>query len=167
MNSLSKQISELRVLVGYLGEKSQFNWWSSDFLGSSSPAFLTPIFNRTSFLAQYRGVTAAAAKIHDEAIGIGNIYHLFRFPIGLEQSTAETLSDEAFVQSLKDKLLNSEIALARLDELSKKPETSSPGAVSVGVISQGLGSELQLAAGYYFSAFASGIQTFPFVREAY
>lgn len=166
MNSISKQISELRLLVGYLGEKSQFNWWSSDFLGASSPAFLTPIFNRTSFLAQYRGVIAAAAKIHDEAIGIGNIFHLFRFPIGLEQSAAETLNDEVFVQSLRDKLLNSELALARLDELSKKPGAPSPGAVSVGVMSQELASELQLAAGYYFSAFASGIQTFPFVREA-
>jgi hypothetical protein len=166
MNSISKQISELRLLVGYLGEKSQFNWWSSDFLGATSPAFLTPIFNRTSFLAQYRGVIAAAAKIHDEAIGIGNTFHLFRFPIGLEQSAAETLNDEVFVQSLRDKLLNSELALARLDELSKKPGAPSPGAVSVGVMSQELASELQLAAGYYFSAFASGIQTFPFVREA-
>ena len=83
MNSISATISELRVLVSYLGEKGQANWWGSEFFSNTATAFLGPIFNRSLFLAQYQGATAAAAKVHDEAIGVGRIYHLFRLPIGL------------------------------------------------------------------------------------
>jgi hypothetical protein len=31
MNSLESTIPALRVLVGYLGEKNQANWWKSGF----------------------------------------------------------------------------------------------------------------------------------------
>jgi len=86
MNPISTTIAELRVLVGYLGEKGQDNWWASDFLSTTAAAFLAPIFNRSLFLAQYQGATAAAAKVHDEAIGVGRIYHLFPLPIGIEQA---------------------------------------------------------------------------------
>jgi hypothetical protein len=40
----NSDVSRLRVLIGYLGEHHQANWWSSSFLGRSSEAFLTPIF---------------------------------------------------------------------------------------------------------------------------
>lgn len=36
-----------------------------------APAFLTPVFARTAFRAQGNGVTAAAARVHEDAIGIG------------------------------------------------------------------------------------------------
>ena len=83
MNAIATTIAELRVLIGYLGEKGQANWWGSEFFSTTAAAFLAPIFNRSLFLAQYQGATAAAAKIHDEAIGVGSIYHLFRLPIGI------------------------------------------------------------------------------------
>ena len=97
MDKIATTIAELRVLIGYLGEKGQSNWWSSEFFSATAAAFLAPIFNRSLFLAQYQGATAAAAKIHDEAIGVGRIYHLFRLPIGLEQASADALNDAAFV----------------------------------------------------------------------
>ena len=99
MNAIATTIAELRVLIGYLGEKNQANWWGSEFFSATATAFLAPIFNRSLFLAQYQGATAAAAKIHDEAIGVGRIYHLFRLPIGLEQASADALNDAAFVQT--------------------------------------------------------------------
>ena len=99
MNFSAKKIVELRVLIGYLGEKNQANWWGSDFLSNTASTFLSPIFNRSLFLAQYQGATAAAAKVHDEAIGVGRIYHLFRFPIGIEQASADALNDATFVQA--------------------------------------------------------------------
>ena len=80
MNTIATTIAELRVLVGYLGEKGQANWWGSEFFSATATAFLAPIFNRSLFLAQYQGATAAAAKVHDEAIGVGRIFHLFRLP---------------------------------------------------------------------------------------
>lgn len=165
MNTLARTIAELRVLVGYLGEKGQTNWWCSEFFSATATAFLAPIFNRSLFLAQYNGATAAAAKVHDEAIGVGRIYHLFRLPIGLEQASADALNDAAFVQTLQTKLTNRELALARLAELAEKAESASAGPVSLGLMSQDLKAELQRAAGFYCAAFSSGIQTFPYVRE--
>jgi hypothetical protein len=165
MHTVATTIAELRALIGYLGEKGQANWWGSDFFGITAAAFLGPIFNRSLFLAQYQGATAAAAKIHDEAIGVGRIYHLFRLPIGLEQASADALNDAAFVQTVQARLANRESALARLAELAEKAESASPGPVSLGQMSQDLKAELQRAAGFYCAAFTAGIQTFPYVRE--
>lgn len=165
MNAIAKTIVELRVLIGYLGEKGQANWWGSEFFSATATAFLAPIFNRSLFLAQYQGATAAAAKVHDEAIGVGRIYHLFRLPIGLEQASADALNDPAFVQTVQARLANRELALARLAELAEKPESASPGPVSLGQMSEDLRVELQRAAGFYCAAFTTRIQTFPYVRE--
>lgn len=165
MNQHAMIIAELRLLVGYLGEKGQANWWSSEFFSATSTAFLAPIFNRSLFQAQYQGATAAAAIVHDEAIGVGGIYHLFRLPIGLEQASADTLNDAAFVQAVQAKLANRELALARLTELAEKAESASSGPVSLGQMSQDFKAEFQRAAGFYWAAFTSGIKTFPYVRE--
>lgn len=166
MSTISKTIAELRVLVGFLGEKGQSNWWGSEFFSPTATAFLAPIFNRSLFLAQYHGATAAAAKIHDDAIGVGRIYHLFRLPIGLEQASAEALNDTAFVQTLQSKLISRELALARLSELAVDQEQASPGPISLGKMSEDLNVELQRAASFYLSAITAGIKTFPYVREA-
>lgn len=165
MNSIARTIAELRVLIGYLGEKGQANWWASEFFSTTAAAFLAPIFNRSLFLAQYQGSTAAAAKVHDEAIGVGRIYHLFRLPIGLEQASADALNDAAFVQTVQDRLANRGLALARLAELAGKAESASPGPVSVGQMSQDLKVELQRTAAFYYSALTTGIQTLPYIRE--
>lgn len=165
MNTVATKIAELRILIGYLGEKGQANWWSSEFFGATATAFLAPIFNRSLFLAQYQGATAAAAKVHDEVIGVGRIYHLFRLPIGLEQASADALSDTTFVQTLQGRLASRELAMARLAELAEKPESASPGPVSLGQMSEDLSAELQRAASFYCSALTAGIRTFPYVRE--
>ena len=165
MDTSAVTIAEIRILVSYLGEKGQANWWGSAFFSSTATAFLAPIFNRSLFLAQYQGTTAAAAKVHDEAIGVGRIYHLFRLPIGREQASAEALHDAAFVQAVQARLANRELALARLAELAEKAESASPGPVSLGQMSEDLKAELKRAAGFYCAAFTSGIQTFPYVRE--
>lgn len=165
MNKQAIEITELRVLVGYLGEKGQANWWGSEFFSATAAAFLAPIFNRSLFLAQYQGATAAAAKVHDEAIGVGSTYHLFRLPIGLEQASADALNDAAFVQTVQARLVNRELALSRLTELAETAESASPGPISLGLMSQDLSAELKRAAGFYCAAFTSGIQTFPYIRE--
>lgn len=165
MNDIALLIAELRIIVGFLGEKPQANWWGSEFFSATATAFLAPIFNRSLFLAQYQGATAAAAKVHDEAIGVGHIYHLFRLPIGLEQASADTLNAAAFVQAVQGRLASRELALSRLAELAQKQESASPGPVSLGQMSEDISAELQRAACFYFSAITTGIQTFPYVRE--
>ena len=164
MKAIATTIAELRVLIAYLGEKDQANWWGCEFFNATATAFLAPIFNRSLFLAQYQGATAAAAKVHDEAIGVGRIYHLFRLPIRLEQASADALNDTAFVQTVQTKLVNRELALTRLAEFAITAESASPGPVSLGLMSQDLKAELQRAAGFYWAAFTSGIQTLPYVR---
>lgn len=165
MIKVARTIAELRVLVSYLGEKGQAAWWGSEFFSATAAAFLAPIFNRSLFLAQYQGATAAAAKVHDEAIGVGRIYHLFRLPIGLEQAAADEFNDDAFVQTLQGKLVSRELALARLAELAGTQESASPGPVSLGQMSEDLHVELQRAAGFYYSALTADFKTFPYLRE--
>ena len=93
------QIVRLRLLVGFLGERSQFNWWPSAFFISSSSAFLSPIFTKTAFTAQYHGVKEAASRVHDEHIGVGKVYHLFRLPETVEQTLFGHLQDPGFIDS--------------------------------------------------------------------
>ncbi|MGS2724903.1 BrxE family protein [Porticoccus sp. GXU_MW_L64] len=40
-NDVVKLIVELRLLIGFLGEKSQYDWWESNFMGPTSDAFDT------------------------------------------------------------------------------------------------------------------------------
>ncbi len=75
----------LRLLVGYLGEKDQDNWWSTSFFSPSSRNFLAPIFARTTRLAQDNSVRDTARRLHDEQVGIGSVFHLFRLPADVEQ----------------------------------------------------------------------------------
>lgn len=166
MNNIESLIAELRILVGYLGEKNQANWWSSEFFSETAIAFLAPIFNRSLFLAQYQGATAAAEKVHDDDIGIGHTYHLFRLPIGLEQASADVLNDLKFTQAIQSKLGSSEQALTRLAELATKQETASSGPLSLGLMQDDLSAQLQRAASIYHSAFKLGIKSFPYLREA-
>ena len=55
------QIARLRIIVGYLGEKDQFNWWATSFISSVGAKFLSPVFSKTVLHAQYHGVTEAAS----------------------------------------------------------------------------------------------------------
>lgn len=172
MTQLARLVTELRILVGYLGEQSPA-WWSSQFFSPNAAAFLAPVFARTLFLAQCQGVTAAAARLHDEHIGVGRSLHLFRLPEGLEQAVAATLTDNAFEAGIRPHLAGREQALARLAALGKLTPASE-GPVSVGEMADVLdgeaerlfGIQLQHLAGLYVDAFGKGIKTFPYLREA-
>src|SRR5947207_11300108 len=82
---LIHQTIVLRLAVGILGEHGQAAWWPSMFLGQHANAFLSPIFGSKTRMAQYHGVTEAACRIHDERIGVGRVFHLFRLPETIEQ----------------------------------------------------------------------------------
>src|SRR5215475_5259669 len=125
--SLCRQIARLRLLVGYLGEHHQYNWWPSAFLTPSSLAFLAPIFSKTAFMAQYQGVTAAASRVHDAHIGLGKVYHLFRLPERLEQTLYHHLQDKAFVDTLRVPLHDKDPALACLVTCADSHPASTEG----------------------------------------
>lgn len=161
--SISQKIAELRVLVGYLGEQSPA-WWPSQFFSPNAASFLAPIFTRTMLLAQYHGVTAAAAKLHDEHIGVGRTLHLFRLPEVAEQSAASAFSDKSFGSAISRHLANRDAALARLEALGS-PSSAAEGPVVIGNIETDLNPSLESMAGLYLDAFRKGIKTFPYLRE--
>lgn len=164
MTTVFTQAAEVRVLVGYLAEQHAA-WFTSQFFGPRASAFLTPVFARTAFQAQSNGVTAAAARVHEDAIGTGRTHHLFRLPEVLEQGVSTALFDTSFVEQLRTQLTSPEVALSRLEALAA-PGTASEGAqVLTGNFVDDVEALLQAFAGVYLDAFRKGIKTFPFVRE--
>lgn len=158
-------ITELRILVGSLGEKGRGDWWSSDFFSSTASAFLAPIFKRSVFLAQYNGVTAAAAKVHDEVIGVGRTLHLFRLPIELEQSCQEVANSPDFASRVQSHLSDRQLTLDRLTEIANIAELPNRGPVLLGLVGDDIATDLIRAASIYAAAFKQQIQAFPYLRE--
>jgi hypothetical protein len=113
-------IIALRFLIGYLGERTQANWWPSDFLAFRSEAFLLPIFQKSAAMAQFSGVTEAARRVHDERIGVGRVFHLFRLPEAIEQRCFEFLQRSLSVDEIKQVFRSRETALAALKEIATR-----------------------------------------------
>ena len=151
--------SELRVLVGFLGEKSQLSWWDSNFLGSSSAAFLMHPYPRTTLLAQYHGVCEAALLVHDEYIGVGKNYHLYRLPDSVERDIAKSIQDQGFIKKLSASIKSKETALEALLAIAESTQDKSEGPVGIGNFSdESLGSSIPIMAAHY--------KCFPYMREA-
>lgn len=160
MNSASHQkLIELRTLVGFLGEQSQFAWWPTKFFEASSRLFLEPVFAKTSMLAQYHGVLEAARRLHDEHLSVGS-YHLFRLPEEVEQDLHIALQSGAALPVT----LSREGALAKLTQLAAGNTPVGVGPIAVGDIKD-LRTPALLAAiaGAYSSAFAQGAKSYPYL----
>jgi hypothetical protein len=165
-NSTLIQIARLRLLVGFLGEQSQFNWWSSSFFTANSRAFLSPVFSKTAFTAQWQGVKEAASRVHDEHIGVGAVYHLFRLPEHIEQTLFTGLQDQSFADSTSIQIHNRETALESLASLSDGSPRDGEGPVLVGNIDALLaGKTLGALAYHYDTAFANGTVVYPYYLD--
>ncbi|MGE3542153.1 MAG: BrxE family protein [Candidatus Tectimicrobiota bacterium] len=161
------QLARLRLLVGYLGEQHQYHWWSSAFLTASSLAFLSPIFSKTAFLAQYHGVKAAASRVHDAHIGLGKVYHLFRLPERLEQALYQQVHDHSFVDTVRVSLSDKDAALASLATYTDaSPPASAEGPVLMGTVTElGQGNTCGRLAHQYWSAFTHQTHVYPYYGE--
>lgn len=161
---LIRLIAELKLLVGYLGEKSQHNWWESSFLGASSRAFLMHTFPRTTLLSQYYGVNEAALLVHDEFVGVGKNYHLFRLPVSIERNVYDTIQKLSENEELLNNLKSKEAAQKRLAELAIKAEAQD-GPINIGTFEDAnLDHLMSIIAGLYLSAFQQGKKCLPFMR---
>lgn len=155
----NNNVSKLRVLVGYLGERQQSNWWPSSFLDRTSEAFLAPVFGHALANARVVGVTEAARRVHDDAIGIGRAFHLFRLPETLEQELHRTL------RNFKDATFTSvEAALEELKTLSGgEIVAAKPGPVRVGPLDVLANAQwVPAVARYYHAAFTASVPSFPY-----
>lgn len=166
-NEVISLIVELRLLVGFLGEKPQLNWWGSNFMGPTSEAFMAPVFPRTTMLARYHGVAEAAMLVHDEHIGVGANFHLYRLPDSVERAAAKEVAHINAKQLMNSVLGTNEAALERLSELASAAAKKAEGPVVLGrYTDSNLKDRLKQSASHYSRAFVEGYKCFPYLREA-
>lgn len=160
-------LARLRLIVGYLGEQSQFGWWTCSFFSPSSKTFLVPVFGKTFFLAQYYGVKEAATKVHDNYIGVGRgVFHLFRLPEIIEQELHVLLYDSEIVKQLTGYIASMRDALYELELCGKTSKEPAVGPVRIGSIHDIERKDIwQVAAQYYRQAFETNNKVFPFFSE--
>jgi hypothetical protein len=159
------KLLEIRLLVGFLGERAQFDWWPTAFHEPSSRLFLEPVFSKTVRLAQYHGILEAARRLHDEHLSVGS-YHLFRLPEEVEEDL------HAMVQSNEGEELASKVppskeaALDSLNRLAGLNVRASVGPTAVGNIKDLDSTDnLKQIAGLYFSALSTGRRSYPYLVE--
>lgn len=156
----------LRLVVGYLGESAQFAWWNTSFFQPASKSFLEPIFTRTSLLAKYHGIREAARRLHDEHIGVGNVFHLFRLPEEIELEIHRSLETGADRNRFDDELTNQERALQSLREIAQGEKNVAEGPINIGKVNNLMTRKMiQELARPYVAAFDQRVQSFPYFME--
>lgn len=161
--SYLSKLLQLRLLVGFLGERAQFAWWPTAFYEAASRLFLEPVFSKTSRLAQYHGVLEAARRLHDEHLSVGS-YHLFRLPEEVEQDLHAIVQSSVGEELASQAPQNKEAALDMLKRLAAMGATSSVGPTAVGSMKDLDSSDaLKVIAGAYLSAFSQNAKTYPYL----
>lgn len=159
-------LAMLRAAIGFLGERGQAGWWPSSFLAAESAPFLAPVFGRTQVLAQCTAVAAAAARVHDERIGAGHVYHLFRLPEDLEQRIHAALHESELTRRITEAVSSRERALETL-----RAEAGAPSEAGVGPTRAGDLHDLRQpkrwrdVAAQYLAAIERGIEVFPYFAD--
>lgn len=155
-------IVKLRLAVGILGEKEQSNWWPSLWFTTNASSFLIPIYGERLDVARYHGVVEAARLVHDERIGVGRAFHLFRLPEGLERRLHEVVAQHKACQNFAD-LTEPAMAENSLAELAANSREVSQGPVRAGDVGDLYGRKcVGGLAAYYRAAFEASQQTFPY-----
>jgi len=155
----------LRAIVGFLGEKSQFGWWDTDFLSPTGLQFLTINFPRSAFSAGCNSVTEAAKRLHDERIGKGSVYHLFRLPAYLEEAIHRNLLSAEY-NSIISCLNTQDVALDRLNSFFNDKSETPEGPVQIGTLEDIFGGlAVRKLSMNYYNAFTSGKMCFPYFVE--
>ena len=154
---------KLRLLVGFLGERTQYGWWPSSFFGDYSLRSLEFVAPKTAVLAQYHGVVEAARRLHDEHLSVGS-YHLFRLPEEVEQDLHALVQSTQCATAIGGMPNDRELALASLVGMSTAGVAAVEGPVSVGPI--GALSEPVTAltiAGVYVKALSANVKAYPYL----
>ena len=154
---------QMRLIVGFLGERAQCAWWPTAFYEASSRLFLEPVFSKTSRLAQYHGVLEAARRLHDEHLSVGS-YHLFRLPEEIEQDLHAMVQGGGGEELASQVAQSKEAAMDALKRLAATSGTSSVGPTAVGSIKDiDSPDTLKAIAAAYFSAFTQNAKTYPYL----
>jgi hypothetical protein len=134
-------------------------------MSPTSATFLTPVFGSRVLQARYQGVLEAARRVHDERIGVGRAFHPFRLPEGVEQRVHDAVQSAG--RELDGSLACPDAARASLAALAGKPLEAKEGPTLLGTADMLNGlAWVAAAASLYSSAFAAGVQCFPYFRDA-
>jgi len=157
-----EQLTLLRALVAFLGEKDQFGWWDCSFLGSTGRKFLAITHPRSHVVTGVMAACEAARRVHDARIGKGRVYHLFRLPHATEQKLQRyslTEKKAALVAAFESK----DKALQALEALAKDSDGTPEGPIKLGGAKTLLSSTITgKLAGLYLGAFRASKQTMPY-----
>ena len=155
-------LATLRCLVGKLGEKESNSWWESDFFSTPSVSFISPIFPRTGLLAQCQGASAAAALVHEERIGVGAVFHLFRLPEDLELEIHKCLQNEDFVTECRQHIATAEAARSALVDILDGQKVSEGPVVAGSLKDIHAEKSWKGVAELYAKGFDNGKKVFPY-----
>jgi hypothetical protein len=156
-------ILQMRLLVGFLGERAQYGWWPTAFYEASSHQFLEPVFSKTTRLAQYHAVVEAARRLHDEHLSVGS-FHLFRLPEEIEQNLHALVQSGAGGEPTGRVSLGKDAALESLKRLAPRSIKASEGPTNMGSIRDIESLDvLSAIAGAYVSAFSQNGKTYPYL----
>lgn len=166
-DSYLSTVLQMRLIVGFLGERPQFAWWTTSFFGDYSLRSLEFVTPKTSLLAQYHGVVEAARKLHDEHLNVGS-YHLFRLPEEIEQDLHAMMQSGVGAEIAKQLPQDKDAALAALKTLAGAIPSAAVGPTAVGNIDQlidltSAAETLKSIAGAYVSAFSQNAKTYPYL----
>jgi hypothetical protein len=169
MTAATERLLKLRILVAFLGEKHASGWWDTSFLDKNGREYLAFAFPRTATAAAVRAAAEAAKRIHDERIGVGRVFHLFRLPFELEQDLHGAI-DELGAKGVIELIEDADTAQLLLDEMAggeirAENGTSTSGPISAGKISTISTTETaKRIAQYYLGAVQSGEAVYPYLE---
>jgi len=128
--------------------------------------FLNPIFGSKTRMAQYHGVTEAACRVHDEKIGVGRVFHLYRLPETIEERISDAFQEGSLPEEVTRCFEAAEDAVRVLADLAKGPVEVKSGPVRLGgadMINSPDG--VALLAATYRAAFQAGIKCYPYFTD--
>jgi hypothetical protein len=151
-----RKLSRLTWLVAFLGSKSNANWWDCSLMDGTGLEFLKNVFPRSAAEAAFRATTEAAQRAHDLALGRMGCYHLFRFPLPVEEQLSKFPLTHLGLISQRG-------ALTELAGLADASINAPEGPVQVGVARRILTpNAVNELAAHYHSAFSRGIRCYPY-----
>lgn len=157
-------IISLRIAVSILGEKADPKWWNSNWFSKSSDSFIKPVFGNEFGVTIYHGSLEASKRVHDQRIGVGRVFHLFRLPEEMElRLNSIVLGDKC--PQIKE-LTETDQATNFINDLSLDESFSEIGPTRVGEFKNFIGKKwIRILASNYKYAFENSDQTFPYFSE--
>lgn len=155
---------ELQMIILFLGEKNQFNWWDTSFLTNTGIDFLKISFPRIPYVSAFNSTRKAARLLHDESISKENSYHLFKFPIYQEEIFYRQVN-ETNIKMIYSGISSKESAIQKLKVISHQVIQSPEGSVQIGS-EKSLFTENSIheIAAHYYDAFTSNKKVYPYFR---